>query len=152
MPEERMFVSKRLFDPQANPPQFVDEELPTISVKLRGALRRARTRSPRGTIPGSIRLTGSFYQTARGSNSLRITRVSVFSGSSGNAWMIRHSRQGTVDVLDFDVPGQQIILGGPDRPVYALGPGTISWGFIGNASATIGSAYDMSQTMEGFLG
>lgn len=152
MTEDRLWYTKRLLDPSRNPPQYVDEELPTVTVKFQGAVARARTRAPRGTILGSYRVTGSFYETGKGTHSLRITRVSLFSGSRSNAWMIRHSRQGTTDVVEFDSPGQYTAVGQPTAPLYSFGPGTVSWGWVGDIGGGIGSAYDLSQTLEGVLG
>jgi hypothetical protein len=150
--QDRFFTVKRFLDPESNPPTYKDEELPTQTVKFQGHSRKVRERAPHGTTLGSVRLTGSYYETALGTYSLRVTRVSVFSGSRNNAWHIRHSRQGTVDVIDFPSPGQHVNLGGPYEPVYSFGPGTVTWGFIGDSGAGIGSAYNMSQAMEGHLG
>ena len=144
---EQQSLLRRFFDPQRN--AYVDELLPTTTLKLKGPLKRGFIRAPRGTILGYYRVTGSHYQEAQGTYSLRITRASIFAGSREAMWAIRHSRQGTVDVLHFPVPGQQVILGEPNKPVYTFGPGTVTWGFIGNHAGSIGSAYTMGQTLEG---
>lgn len=151
MPEQQHLV-RRFLDKSRDPPEFVDEELPTITVKLQGPERRVRERAPHGTVAGSYRVTGSFYEAAIGTYSLRVTRVSIFSGSRNSAWHIRHSRDGTVDLIDFESPGQHMALGKPDAPVYSFGPGTVSWGFVGDSGGAMGSAYNVSQAMEGLLG
>ena len=143
----------RRLDPTKNPPQYVDEVLPTRTLKLKGPLERGRVRAPRGTILGSYRITGSFYETATGTYNLRVTRLSVFTGSRGNDWALRHSRDGTVDIIHFETPGQYNAHGGPLTPLYSFGPGTVSWGWIGNnAGGSVGSAYWTGQFMEGIVG
>lgn len=150
--ENRGFITRRMLDPYANPPQYTDEELPVRSVKLQGPERRTSVRGPHGTGVGSLRITGSFHELAKGTNSLRITRLSLFSGSRNNSWFLRHSREGTIDNVGFESPGQHTVVGGPMNPVYALGPGTITWGWSGDEAGAMGSAFTMTQSMEGFLG
>ena len=147
--QDRMFVTPRRTDPAQNPPREVDEVLPTVSVTLRGPLKRGRVRAPAGTIAGSYFITGSHRQLgAPGTFSLRITRVSIASGSRETGWFIRHSRQGTTDIIYFPTPGHVELLGRPDAPVYAFGrPGTVIWGFL-----EAGSAHFLSQLMEGYAG
>lgn len=148
----RVIQTRRFLDRRHNPPEFVDEEVPTVSRNLL-VLRRGRVRSPRGTILGSVRLTGSIRPlSAPGTFSLRVTRVSVFTGSRNMAWFIRHSRDGTYDVIHFPSPGQETRLSGPMEPIYAFGPGTVVFGWLGDAAGAIGSAYDLGQFLEGYVG
>ncbi len=145
--QDRVFTTQRAQDPQQNPPADVDVVLPTRSFTLRGPLRRGRVRAPAGTIPGSYRITGSHRElTAPGTYSLRLTRVSIASGSRETGWFIRHSREGTRDIIYFPSPGHVELLGRPDAPIYAFGPGTVIWGFM-----EAGSAHFLSQHMEGYL-
>ncbi len=149
----RRFVTRRYLDPATDPPRYVDEKLPTETVKFQGALRTSRDRAPAGTAQGSYRIAGTFQVTGgRGTYSLEITRLSLYSGSRGNAWAIRHSRQGTVDVLDFSSPGGVVLQGDQMSPIYSFGPGTVFWGWIGDETGAMGSAFDMNQSMEGILG
>ncbi len=150
--ENRSFVTRRFLDPLGNPPDYADEVLPVQSVVLQGALRKSSERGPHGTATGSYRLSGSFYETAMGSNSLRITRLSLFSGSRNNGWYIRHSRKGTVDEINFESAGQHSAIGAPYEPLYSFGPGTITWGWKGDEAGAMGTAFTMTQTMEGYLG
>ena len=136
---QRTIESRRFLDPQRVPAAMVDEVLPTSSKNLL-VLKRGRVRAPRGTIQGSMRITGSMRPFNPGTFSLRVTRVSVFTGSRNMAWAIRHSRTGTQDVQQFSSPGQVDLRGGPMTPVYSFGPGTVFWGFIGNAGGAMGSA------------
>ena len=163
--EHREFTTRRMLDPFANPPRYVDEELPVVSVKLTGAERIVYHRSPAGTSIGSLRLSGSFHETSKGTNSLRITRLSL--GVNGPQvlgvgtpslgigtsyrWHIHHSRDGTVDVKLFDESGRIEERGDPMAPVYAFGPGTISWGFLGDQHGQVGTQVSFTQSMEGFL-
>lgn len=148
---QRQYFTPVRMDPSGDPPAFVDVKLPTVSSAFRGPLRRGDVRAPRGTIIGSYRVTGSHYDNAPGTYALRVTRVSVYSGSRGNRWAIWHSRAGTYDIRHFEDPGQHDLLGGPDNPLYVFPPGSVLYGFIGNLAGSIGSAYLMSQFMEGHL-
>ena len=147
--ENRIFTSRRRLDLGLDPPEFVDDILPTTSLTFRGPERRGVERAPHGTQRGSYRVTGTFYENAPGTYSLRITRLSVFSGSREALWSLEHSRQGTIDIIHWESPGQEYRQGDPLRPLYSLGPGTISWGFIGDISGRIGSGYNMGQFMSG---
>lgn len=150
---ERVVESRRFLDTRRDPPEFVDEQLPTNTRNLL-VIRRGRVRAPRGTITGSMRLTGSYRPFAGhpGSYSLRVTRVSLFAGSRDVAWHIRHSRDGTYDVIEFPAPGQEVLLGGPQSPIYAFGPGTVMWGWLGNYAGSMGSRVNYSQHLEGYVG
>ncbi len=150
--ENRDFVTRRFLDPLGNPPDYVDEELPVRSIVLQGIERKTSERGPHGTATGSFHLSGSYYETAMGSNSLRITRLSLFSGSRNNGWYLRHSRIGTVEEINFPSPGQHSAIGAPYEPLYAFGPGTITWGWKGDEGGNMGSAFTMTQAMEGYLG
>lgn len=147
--ENRIFTSRRRLDLGLDPPEFVDEILPTTSLTFRGPERRGVERAPHGTIRGSLRIGGTFYENAPGTYSLRITRLSVFSGSRESMWSLEHSRQGTIDIIHFETAGQEYRAGDAMRPLYALGPGTVSWGFIGDHSGRMGSAYNVAQFLEG---
>ncbi len=145
--QDRVFFTQRALDPQQNPPADVDVVLPTQSITLRGPLKRGRTRAPAGTILGSYRITGSHRElTAPGTYSLRVTRVSLASGSRETGWVTRPSREGTRDIVYFPNPGHVELLGRPDAPIYAFGPGTIIYGFL-----EAGSRHFLSQSMEGYL-
>lgn len=144
---QRQVSTRRFLDRQRNPPEYVDEELPTTTVQLGGASNVGRARAPRGTAVGSLRLTGSYQPLAPGTYSLRVTRLSVFAGSREVTWYLRHSRTGTADIIYFPAPGQETRLGGPKNPVYAFGPGTLTYGFL-----EAGSAYWMGAHMEGVAG
>jgi hypothetical protein len=149
--EHRDFTTRRLLDPLGNPPRYVDEELPVRSIVLQGIERKTSERGPHGTAVGSYRVTGTFYETAMGSNSLRVTRLSLFSGSRNNGWYMHHSRKGTVEEINFPSPGQHSAIGAPYEPLYSFGPGTITWGWKGDEGGAMGSAFTMTQVMEGFV-
>lgn len=153
---ERAFVTPVYHDPQTG--RYVDLELPTITVKLQGVNRRAITRAPIGSVEGSFRVTGSHYNLAPGTYSLRVTRVSVgvvgtasFRGTSF-AFYARHSREGTVFVSLFGAPDQRNIMGNQLEPVFSVGPGTLLWGWDQLNPGALGSHVSFSQQMEGVLG
>ena len=155
-----------MLDPYGNPPRYVDEELPVVSVKLQGIERKTSERGPHGTALGSLRLTGSFHELAEGTNSLRVTRLSLgvvapntlgvgtpdIGLGTSYRWHIRHSRQGTVDVKLFSESGRIEERGDAMRPVYAFGPGTVTWGWLGDHFGEVGSRVGFSQSLEGLLG
>lgn len=159
---QRLSTTARYLDWQRNPPDYVDEQVPNNTIKLIGPIRRPIARAPLGTIPGSYRITGSFYDNNSGTYSLMITRVNV--GIIGTAirsgtayrWYIRHSRQGTVDILGIDknTQNQRITLqGDPKRPIYSFGPGTVIYGFMGGDHlSAAGSHFWYHQNLEGILG
>lgn len=141
---ERTFVTRRFLDKRRDPWEYVPEELPTKTVKI-------FSRNKQGTIVdatlgltnmGSIAFSGSHYDFGPGSFSLRVIRRSVYIGSvrpdvnTEFEWMLRHSREGTVDMIPFFLGTQLANVhrarewlsearGGPMNPIYAFGPGTI---------------------------
>lgn len=156
---DRLSFTRRFLDRMKNPPEYVDEELPTKTVKI-----FSRNKSP-GTlldpavytdgtpvIVGSIQFTGSHYDFAPGSYSLRVFRRSVYVGSHATykttraEWKLRHSREGTIDTIPFFI-GTRVteqshkvidasLLGAPMRPIYSLGPGTI-WTYFHKIQGTL---------------
>ncbi len=149
---QRIVTSHVYLDTQKNPPEFVDQVIPTDSKNLLFA-KRGRMRAPHGSGVGSITLTGSWRTlTGPGTYSLRITRVSLFTGSRNMEWGIWHSRVGTYDIIGFPTPGQETRLGAPMDPIYSFGPGTVKWGWLGDAGGAFGSAYTLSKHLEGFVG
>ena len=140
MPEpevQKSIVTIQRLDKRRNPPEYVGEELPTTTVKIfsRGKQGTILSLADGPTIMGSIQFTGSYYEFAPGSYSLRVIRRSVYIGSemSGKLnfeWKLRHSRLGTVDAIPFykgSVPASRSAeaFGDPLRPLYAFGPGTV---------------------------
>ena len=164
--ESRSFVTRRMLDPYANPPRYVDEEVPVRSIKLQGAEGRVYERGPHGTALGSLRLTGSFHELAPGSNSVRITRLSLgvvapntlgvgtpdFGLGTAYRWHVRHSREGTVDIRLFHESGRLEERGDAMAPIYSFGPGTVTWGWLGDHLGQMGSRVGFSQSLEGLLG
>ena len=143
---DRTSTTKRFLDKRRNPWEYVDEELPTTTIKRGLPEKVGRARAPHGTAIGSYRITGSHYDFSPGTYSLRVTRLSVACGSREACWAIRHSRTGTADIIYFPAAGQETRLGNPLAPVYAFGPGTVMWQFL-----DVGSAYWMSSHIEGVI-
>ena len=161
MPEqkvEKQVTVRSYLDKRRDPPEYIDEELPTTTILLKGPAGRVTTRTPRGTnAEGSYRITGSHYDTGKGTYSLRITRVNVSAVGTTNfqgtvhQWHIRHSRRGTIDVLTFGEQGRVILTGGPRSPVYAVGPGTLFWGWD-TFKGEMGTQVALTQVMEAIPG
>lgn len=146
---ERVSFTRRFLDRAKNPPEYVDEELPTKTVKIFSRKKQGTicygTTSPINM--GSIRFSGSHYDFSPGSSSLRIIRRSVHIGSvelDKNIeldWVLRHSREGTVDSIPFFLGtqlaanrrglnrGDAEAFGGPMNPLYVFGPGTL-WSYF----------------------
>lgn len=163
---ERVFTTRRYLDPAKSPPQYIDEELPTITVKLLGPERRASARMPAGTIAGSFRITGTNYDLTPGTYSFRATRLSVgIAGDSGAGtskftypWKgtvynfhIRHSREGTILTETFNQSEQRVRQGNALSPIFSVGPGTLIWQWIKRLPG-IGTRVDINQSIEGLLG
>jgi len=141
----RVSFTRRYLDRMRNPPEYVDEELPTKTVKIfkRAYGRGTVVHGQIGTVVmGSIHFSGSHYDFGPGSYSLRITRRSVYVGSvmptrnTELEWMLHHSRKGTLDAIPFFL-GTQVAnrsrmtanveaRGDPMSPIYSLSPGTIT--------------------------
>ena len=151
MPEpevSRQFVTKKFLDKSRDPWEYVDQELPTQT-------KRIFSRAKQGTIidsasgamnMGSVQFSGSHYDYAPGSYSFRVTRrVAAVGSASLNHdiyWMLRHSQEGTLDVLPFKqsvitgiggsastvVQSPRVLeaIGGPMNPIYSFGPGIIT--------------------------
>lgn len=158
---QRVSHTSKFLDKQRDPWEYMDEELPTTTLKLKGALRRVATRAPLGTVAeGSYRVTGSHYDFAPGTYSLRITRVHVAAigttdgGFQGTVfqWHLRHSRQGTIDVLALSAGHRDVFLqGGPRTPIYSIGPGTLFWGWD-TFKGELGTQVTLIQSMEAIPG
>ena len=155
---EKLLTTRQFLDKQRNPWEYVEEELPTTTVKLKGAARRASARAPRGTAAeGSYRIVGSHYDKSLGTYSLRITRLSLAVMGSTNfqgtvyQFHIRHSREGTLDVIPFGEQGRVREYGDPRRPLYAVGPGTLLYGWD-TFKGEFGTQLTVAATMEGVVG
>lgn len=138
-------VTRRANDPQLH--KIVTVDLPTRTVKLGIGQRNGNHRAPAGTEVGSYRITGSHRQLgAPGTYGLRITRSSVYSGSRESRLAFWHSREGTIDQVYFPSAGHDFRLGDQEKPLLAVGPGTLFFGFT-----SAGSAYDMGANFEGIV-
>ena len=153
---ERTSFTRRYLDNMKNPPEYVDETLPTKTIKIfsrkkQGTLMDPCTIGGSIGIMGSIHFSGSHYDFSPGSYSLRITRRSVHVGSRTSyganvEWKLRHSREGTVDMIPFYMGtrsqdrrnelARSELLGGPMNPIYAFGPGTL-WTYFQPRRGTI---------------
>ena len=165
---QRVITTRRYLDKRRDPWEYVDDELPTTTINLRGALKRVSVRAPRGTVAeGSYRITGTHYDFGPGTYSLRITRLSLSAVGSPPAsagtvyqWHLRHSRQGTIDVhvLQQRPAGaggagndRVVLMGDARRPVYVLGPGTAFWGWD-TFKGELGTRVTLTQSMEAIAG
>jgi len=144
---DRVNFTRRYLDRMMNPPDYRDEELPTKTVKIfnrgfnRGTMIAGSAASVAANM-GSIHFSGSHYDFGLGSHSLRITRRSVYVGSVMSnrnlqaEWRLHHSRVGTLDKIPFFIGTQASnrrsgdwkaeAIGDAMRPIYSLGPGTIT--------------------------
>ena len=150
---ERVSFTRRYLDRMRNPPEYVDEELPTKTVKIFSRNKQGTILSSASglTNMGSIHFSGSHYDFGPGSYSLRVTRRSVHIGSAVTyntevEWMLRHSREGTVDMIPFFI-GTQLnyrrtgekrteARGGLMNPIYSFGPGTL-WSYFKPRRGTV---------------
>jgi len=131
---ERVSFTRRYLDRMRNPPEYVDEELPTKTVKIfKRKQQGTAIDSSLGDLNfGSIQFTGSYYSFSQGSYSLRITRHTIGVGSPGGPgaqlwWKLRHSQLGTVDAIPMDSARGQIIRDkAPMEPLYSFGSGIVT--------------------------
>lgn len=162
MPEQqvqRLSTTTRHLDKSRDPWEYVDAELPTVAVRIFSRRKQGTIFDPGvftpGTpmIMGSIHFTGSHYDFAPGSYALRITRRSVYIGSTDRRnveieWRLRHSREGTVDAIPLVLgtytrtyrPNnwQAEAFGNPMAPLYTFGPGTL-WAYFHRGRSSRGT-------------
>jgi hypothetical protein len=112
--------------------EFVDEILPTLTVKQAAQIRGA----------GISVLAGS-HRIGQGST-LLITSFNVASGSPDFWWALTHEgtpfpgeKRGTIDVGYFGAKGETRLIGNVREPVKVVGPGTMRLQFITPGSAKI---------------
>lgn len=158
---QKFSLSRLFFDRRRNPPEYVPEELPTQTahIFIRTKQGTMIDSSHGETKMGSVYFTGSHYDFAPGTYSLRIIRRNAAVGSQPSHsiawWKLHHSRLGTVDAIPFRAPGTvtgigvQVheTLGGPKNPVYAFGPGTIT-----HIMYSSRGSIRVSASMEGIFG
>ncbi len=137
----RGYYTQKFLDKRRNPPEYVDEELPTKTVHIfsRNKLGTILDPSSGVTIMGSISFSGSHYDFSPGSFALRITRRNVSIGSAtypklNFEWKLRHSRLGTVDAIPFykgtvGASARSEVVASPMAPIYSFGPGTL-WAYF----------------------
>ena len=131
---ERVSFTRRFLDRSKNPPEYVDEELPTVTRHIFAREKQGTAIEPAsGALNmGSICFSGSHYDFGPGSCALRILRRTVSYGSMETGgqlnWHLRHSRLGTVESLSFHNADKSPLVdhGGPMNPLYSFGPGTIT--------------------------
>lgn len=177
MPQERTYSTPRFYDPRTQ--EYKDAEIPTVTRTFSWPQRRGvRVRAARGTISatggyleGSHRLTGSHYDLAPGSYSMRVFRLSIgvaagghgvvtdenvgsdgnFRGGTSYLWHIRHSRDGTKDIINFPRPGHLHQVARPYEPIYSFGPGTVIWGWLGDHAGNPGTRAWFLQSFEAVI-
>ena len=156
---QRVSYTRRFLDESRNPPEYVDEKLPTKSVKIFARWKPGTLFDPEihtTAAPlnmGSFQFSGSHYDFAPGSYALRITRRSVYVGSTDRRnveveWRLRHSRLGTIDTIPISLgtytrvyrPNNWSLeaFGNPMAPLYTLPPGTI-WSYFYKGRSSRGS-------------
>ena len=96
---------KKIYDPAFE--QFVDEELPTVSVK--DAARLA------GTNPAGTTL---LRKTLSGGTVMRVTHMRV--GASAETEFFMQDRGGTFDYPYLEAAGAEVTLGAPEAPVHVV--------------------------------
>ena len=152
---DKVSLTRRFLDKRQNPWEYVDEELPTTTLKLFSRKKQGTVLDSSSglTNMGSVEFSGSFYELNPGTYSYRVTRRSVHIGSAVTytaeiEWKLRHSREGTVDIIPFYLGTQQSnrragiaerrteARGGPMEPIYSFGPGTL-WTYFNPRRGTV---------------
>jgi hypothetical protein len=119
--------------------EWVDEILPTLTVKQAGIIR--------GT---GATVTAGSHRIGQGST-LLITAFNIASGSPDFWWALTHEgtpfpgeKRGTIDCGYFGAKGETRVLGNVKEPIKVVGPGSMRLQFL-----TPGSAKDFSFSFEG---
>lgn len=157
---QRVIHTRAMLDDMRNPPEYVEEKLPTRTFKLFARSKMGTLYDPEihtNASPlnvGSMQFSGSHYDFAPGSYSLRIIRRSVYVGSTDRRniqleWRLRHSRIGTLDALPFllgtystprrDSKMNYEAFGNPMAPIYSFPAGTL-WSYFVPGAGGRGSA------------
>jgi len=131
---QRVSYTRKFLDKATNPWEYRDEELPTETIKIfqRTKQGTAIDNSLGDLNFGSVGFTGSHYDFAPGSYSLRVFRHNISVGSPGGPggqlwYKLHHSRLGTIDAIAMNnARGQLTRDRSPMEPLYSLGPGTIT--------------------------
>ena len=118
---------KKIYDPAFE--EFVDEELPTVSVKDAGRVSGIGH-------PGSAIVR----KTLSGGTVMRLTYLRVAAGVTTEFFM--RDRGGTFDYPYLEAAGAEVTLGAPDAPIHVV-KGSFVIGFQGSyASGTRIAAYE----------
>ena len=118
---------KKIYDPAFE--QFVDEELPTVSVK--DALRVSGVAHPGSAL---------VRKTLSGGTVMRLTYLRLAGGAETEFFM--RDRGGTFDYPYLEAAGAEVTLGAPDAPIHVV-KGSFVIGFEGSyASGTRIAAYE----------
>jgi hypothetical protein len=120
---EVVYCRKQFLDRSKNPPEFVDDKIPTEPVRI---FKQGRP-SSLGTW-----LIGSYYV---GSNQVLQITFEDFNTNSANVyWRLYHSRDGTLDIPYLESAGQETRIGALTSPLESVGPGTFRVDLLGPGS------------------
>ena len=125
---------KKIYDPAFE--QFVDEELPTVSVKDAGKF----------TVDGPAGATALLTRTFSGGTAMRMTFLRVGADQPDKEIYLT-DRQGTLDYIYLGTTGSELYretnLGAPDAPVHVVqGTFTITAGSVAAGTVNFYVAYE----------
>ena len=118
---KQLILKRKILDKSRLSPQFVDEALPTVPVRLVKQIRGVNA----GTVIGS-HFVGSAFGSPAGDATWKIgyQRFNV-SGSTAR-FAITHSRKGTIDLPFFEGAGDEVLQSDPYRePIHVFTPGSV---------------------------
>ena len=118
---------KKIYDPAFE--QFVDEELPTVSVKGAGRVRNCKAGTAIATYIG-----------LGGGTVMRLTYLRV--AADGAQEFFLKDRGGTFDYPYIEAAGAEVTVGAPDAPIHVI-KGTFEIGLVtAGTSGTFIAAYE----------
>ena len=128
MSNELQYQRRQYLDQSKNPPEFVDEVIPTEPVRIFKQGRSGYTRSV-----GSFMLVGSYEV---GTNQVMQIVFEDFNTNTPNVFFrLHHSRLGTLDLPYLESKGQETRIGDLNQPLESIPPGTFRVDVIGPGSA-----------------
>jgi len=112
----QVIMRKRVFNPATQ--QWIDEEIPTVTIKRMGWARAYAA----GAIIASHYVGYGSPSTVQ--KTWLVQRARFFTGSPDAIFSVVHSRLGSIDVVYFEAEGGQLDL--LESGVYKFGPGSVA--------------------------
>jgi hypothetical protein len=117
------YLRRQFLDESKNPPEFVDEIIPTSPIRI---FKQGRPSST-----GTWMLGGYYIGT---NQVLQITFEDFNTNTPNVFFRLYHSRDGTLDLPYLEAAGQETRIGDLHSPLESIGPGTFQVDVMGPGS------------------